>query len=64
VFLNDRGVAERIVWDLPYAGEDASFVGKVARSSKLRQWMTLARTLFASPARKYEVVSIIARRGE
>jgi SAM-dependent methyltransferase len=64
VFLNERGVAERIVWDLLYAGEDTPFVGKVARSSKLRQWMTLARTLFASPPRKYEVVSIIARRGE
>jgi SAM-dependent methyltransferase len=63
-FLNDRAAAEQVVWDLLYAGEDASFAGQVARNSKLRQWVTLARTLFASPPRKYEVVAIIARRGE
>jgi SAM-dependent methyltransferase len=61
-FLNDRVTAERLVWDLLYSGEDTSLAGKVARNSKLRQWMTLGRTFFAAPARKYEVVGIIARR--
>jgi SAM-dependent methyltransferase len=62
-FVNNRVVAERVVWDSLYGEEDASaFAGP--RNSKLRQWMMLARTLFASPARKYEAVAIIARRRE
>jgi 2-polyprenyl-3-methyl-5-hydroxy-6-metoxy-1,4-benzoquinol methylase len=64
VFLNNRLAAERVIWDLLYAGENASLRGRPARNSKRGQWITLARTLFASPPRKYEVVGIIARRAE
>jgi 2-polyprenyl-3-methyl-5-hydroxy-6-metoxy-1,4-benzoquinol methylase len=63
-FLNNRFAAEQVVWDAFYAGDDASLDGRPARNSKRRQWTTLARTLFASPERKYEVVWIIARRGK
>jgi 2-polyprenyl-3-methyl-5-hydroxy-6-metoxy-1,4-benzoquinol methylase len=63
-FLNTRLAAERVTWDRLYAGKDASLRGRPARNSKRAQWMTLARTLFAPPPSKYEVVGIIARRGE
>jgi SAM-dependent methyltransferase len=60
-FVNDRVAAERVVWDLLYQDENASFAGKTAPNSKQAQWLTLARTIFASPPRKYEVVGIIAQ---
>jgi 2-polyprenyl-3-methyl-5-hydroxy-6-metoxy-1,4-benzoquinol methylase len=63
-FLINRLAAERVAWDQLYAEVNGSLVGKPARNSKPAQWLTLARTLFASPARKYEVVGIIARRAQ
>jgi 2-polyprenyl-3-methyl-5-hydroxy-6-metoxy-1,4-benzoquinol methylase len=61
-FLINRLAAERVAWDQLYAGVNGSLVGKPARNSKPTQWLTLARTVFASSAKKYEVVGIIARR--
>jgi SAM-dependent methyltransferase len=61
-FANDRVAAERAVWDSLNAGKGASHAGGGRRNSKPGQWRTLARTLLAPPARKYEAVGIIARR--
>jgi SAM-dependent methyltransferase len=63
-FVNNRVACEREAWKSIYAGADGSLAGKASPNSKLRQWMTLARTSFASRPRKYELVGIIARRAE
>ena len=60
-FLPGRLVAEDVPWRVLDAGELSSAGGKGQRNSKARQWSTLFRTLFASPRRKYECVTIFAR---
>jgi 2-polyprenyl-3-methyl-5-hydroxy-6-metoxy-1,4-benzoquinol methylase len=50
--LNERVAAEGVPWDQLYAPESAPYAGKTAQNSRLRQWGTLARSLFASPPRK------------
>ena len=63
-FMNNRIAAEQAVWDLLYAKEGASLDSRPARNSKRLQWLTLIRTLFAAPAKKYELIAIVARKGE
>jgi 2-polyprenyl-3-methyl-5-hydroxy-6-metoxy-1,4-benzoquinol methylase len=63
-FMNNRIAAEQSIWDLLYTEEDASLGDRPVRNSKRLQWMSLVRTLFAPPAKKYESIAIIARKGE
>jgi SAM-dependent methyltransferase len=62
--LNDRVTAEGVVYDLLYPRPGESRPDGVRRNSKGRQWMTMALSLLAPPHRKYEVVGLVARRGE
>jgi len=63
-FGTTQAMRENIAWDLLYEGEAQPCLGQAPRNSRRRQWGTLARTLFAGPAKKYECVGVIARRGE